>query len=376
MKKIAIILFVGSILASCMSSKEQFNITGKVQGIDTGMIFLQKYDLERWVTVDSVKLEKGDFAFTGKTDIPGLWHLAMNENQVMVPLFLENARIEVLIFPDSLEKSTIRGSATHDLYRQYLTLNESISTRMDDVYKEWKKAKEAGDTLGMQRFDSISNALDAEMKIQLRDFVKTNNMTVVSPYLVLRNSWQFELPELEEIVNGLDSNLNRSPYMQALQKRVVTLKSVSVGQIAPDFEMNDSTGQAIKLSSFKGKVLLVDFWASWCGPCRAENPNVVRAYQAYSAKGFDVLGCSFDQKREKWIKAIKDDKLTWTHVSDLKGWGNEAGKLYGVNSIPANVLLDKDQRIIAHNLRGDDLLNKLLEILGPAAPVKTKHKMR
>jgi thiol-disulfide isomerase/thioredoxin len=117
--------------------------------------------------------------------------------------------------------------------------------------------------------------------------------------------------------------------------------------------------------------LVVDFWAAWCGPCRAENPNVVKAWQKYKDKGFDVLGVSFDTDRNKWIKAIKDDRLTWTHVSDLKGWGNEAGKLYGINSIPANVLLDKDQKIIASGLRGEDLHKKLEELLG-SVPVAKK----
>jgi thiol-disulfide isomerase/thioredoxin len=228
----------------------------------------------------------------------------------------------------------------------------------------------------MKTNDSISNVLDTEVKKQLVGFVKTNNKTVVSPYLIMRNSWQFELPELEEFLNVMDTSLNASPYMQALKTRIEILKSVAVGQIAPDFEMNDSTGKAIKLSSFKGKLLLVDFWASWCGPCRAENPNVVKAYQAYNSKGFDILGCSFDQNREKWIKAVKDDNLTWSHVSDLKGWANAAGKLYGVNSIPANVLLDKDQKIIGRNLRGEELMSKLVEVLGPATVEKKGGKKK
>jgi len=143
------------------------------------------------------------------------------------------------------------------------------------------------------------------------------------------------------------------------------MKTVSVGQKAPDFTMNDPDGNPVSLSSKVGSgLLLVDFWAGWCGPCRRENPSIVKLYNDFHKKGFDVFGVSLDQTKESWTKAIADDKLTWTHVSDLQYWNNSAAKLYGIKAIPANFLLDENGIIIGRNLMGEDLYNKVKELIG------------
>lgn len=375
MKKFSIFLLIVVILASCTGGKDSYTINGTINGVDSGMVFLQKFDVDQWVKIDSTQLVKGEFTFKGKTLLPEMWYLSMKEKQVFVPLFIENSKINLEIFADSVDKVNISGSVSHDIYKQYQAMNKSLNDKIEEIYKEWKKAKESKDSAAMKMTDSISTELDKQMKQNLIDFVKANNKTAVASYLIIRNAWQFDLPELESMVNTLDTSLNSSIYTQSLKNRVTLLKSVDIGQPAPDFTLSDTTGNPFGLSDIKGGYLLVDFWASWCSPCRAENPNIVKVFKAYNNKGFNILGVSFDTNRDKWIQAIKDDNLTWHHVSDLKGWGNAAGKLYGIMSIPANVLLDPDRKIIAHNLKGEELMKRLEELLGQAiAQKKVKGK--
>jgi peroxiredoxin len=164
---------------------------------------------------------------------------------------------------------------------------------------------------------------------------------------------------LDSLYRGLDSSVRASYFGRKIKEVLSYAQATAIGQPAPEFAQNSVDGKPVALSSFKGKYTLVDFWASWCGPCREENPNVVKAYHRYHPKGFAILGVSLDAKKEDWEAAIKKDKLPWTQVSDLKGWQNSAAQLYGVRGIPMNFLLDKEGKIIAKGLRGEDLEQKL-----------------
>ena len=169
--------------------------------------------------------------------------------------------------------------------------------------------------------------------------------------------------DIDTLVAFLDPSVRTSVYVTELKKLGDKMRITDVGSMAPDFTLNTPEGTPLTLSSLRGKIILLDFWASWCVPCRKENPNVVAVYSKYKDKGFDILGVSLDREKGAWVKAIADDQLTWHHVSDLKFWQSEAAVKYGVQSIPLTLLLDKEGKIIAKNLRGEELSKKLAELL-------------
>ena len=351
-------------MASC-SSKPHYVVKGDIAGSDSITFYLQKRDAGKTITIDSAVSNKGSFTIKGgSVDYPQLIQLVAGKTRKRTAFYLENSEITITGMLDSLFNARITGSKTQDEYNAFLESNKSLSEKYSMTYQEYQVARNANNTVRLAQIEREADSLQNEMMKLQKIFVKDNPASYVTPSILASMSYEMEPEELESMINGLDTAIAALPQIKSMKERLVAMKVVSVGQKAPDFTMNDTSGTPVSLSSKLGpKLLLIDFWAAWCNPCRQENPNVVKVFNEFHKKGFDVLGISLDQKKEDWLKAISDDKLAWTHLSDLKYWENSAARLYAVNSIPSNFLVDETGTIIGRNLRGDDLYKKVKEIL-------------
>ncbi|MFT3824944.1 MAG: TlpA disulfide reductase family protein [Chitinophagaceae bacterium] len=355
-----LLLIIVSICSSDCQAQKAFTITGNIKGLTDTLVYLKERGSKK---ADSTVIHNGTFSFTGSAPSPFFATIYSKTMSRGIGLIIDQGNIAVNGSADSLNKVTITGIPANDEWNAHLVSKKELASQLRAAYKLNNEASGRQDPDGiatsLAQIDSVQKLIDKRDK----SYIVEHPASSVSLLLLEELKGGLEFTELHQLFSALDTSLQNTPRGVKIVQQLATLDNRADGRSAIVFTQNNVHGKPVDLSAFKGKYVLIDFWASWCGPCRAENPNLVKTYNKYSNKGFTILGVSLDENREKWIAAIAKDKLTWEHVSDLKGWKNEAALKYEIHYVPANFLINPNGIIIAHNLYSEDLDNKLAQLL-------------
>lgn len=372
MKKLLLVLVISIGLFSFKTIIDNnFTISGIATGVENGKkVLLQKQDETKGiVTVDSAKIVDGKFSFKGVATEPSIHFIELEKVQGKIALILENGKISVTVDKDSIQKSKIGGTQNNIELQNFNFAAMKVQSKMMAFQKanseKMTDAQTKKDTVVINGLMKAFNKFQDEMITLTNGFPETHPKSFLSVLLVdnMFNAPDIDIQKIKKTYALLDSSLKITKVGKLVEKKIGNFKSLTQGNEAPAFSAPNPDGKVVSLKESLGKVTIIDFWASWCGPCRKENPNVVSVYKDFHDKGLNIISVSLDKDGAKWKEAIAKDNLTWTHVSNLKFWEDPIAVLYNIKSIPATFILDEKGNIIAKDLRGEDLRTKISSLL-------------
>ncbi|MEO8761360.1 MAG: TlpA disulfide reductase family protein [Bacteroidia bacterium] len=382
MKKIIFVLSVSALLLSCGGNSKK-NTTFKLDGTLTNgaagdVIYLEELAPGAKVVIDSTAIDdKGNFSFANASPEAGFYRVKANEQNFAMLVLDADQKVTLTGDYKNLGNSyDVKGSEDTKIFLEFNALGKEIQQRTDSMQQAFQSlvGTTKMDSLKMDSLNKVfgdvyNKIIDAYQEKFSSLVIKNKSSLAVLAGIQQLNPTKY-IGLYKEVEVALTAKYPTSKYLANLKKDIISFESqaqksnrLAIGSVAPDFTLPTPEGKPLALSSFRGKVVLVDFWASWCGPCRKENPNVVAMYKKFHNKGFEIYSVSLDDNKDKWLNAIKTDGLIWNHASDLNAWDNKAAKLYGVESIPFTLLLDKEGKIIDKGLRGKELEAKIEEAL-------------
>lgn len=361
MKRMIYALAVASMAMAGCSNPNGYQIKGTVEGAADGdTVYILRMEKRHFIPQDTAIIKNEEFTFKGVQDstVNLLISYAKGDKQFATDFFLENAPIRIQLG----EESTVSGTAINETYQTFKTKLAAIQTELQNIYNAMRQ-----DSLQEEEREAMLEAMDAkdkEMLATLKTYIKDNIGNAVGLHLLSQYYYNLEYPEIEELIKDIPASSQSHPFIVQITKVIDKSKATAIGQKFVDFEMPDLEGKTVKLSDFiaQNKYTLVDFWASWCGPCRQEMPNLVDAYAKYKDKGLGIVGVSLDNNAESWKSMVKQLNITWPQMSDLQGWQSMGADIYAVRSIPHTVLIAQDGTIIDKNLREKALQDKLAEL--------------
>ena len=354
-------------LLGCESNNKSFELNGTTD-LDDGIVIYRivPNSVNQPIKMDSTVVRKGRFNFSSQVNEIDVNFITIKDKTSNIPFILESGKIDIRVYNDSLDASQVKGSRSNDDLNSYRSKTKSIVSSLNKIANEIQIANSLGDNLLVEDLQNQYREKQTDLLNFELDLAKNNNGSYLSVLMLekLLNEKTIDLKSAKELTASYNPEILNSRVGKILVEKVnAPTDPTSIGEIAPNFEGPSPAGEILNLSDLKGKVTIIEFWASWCRPCRVENPNLVRLYKEMHPKGLEIVGVSLDRTKASWLKAIDDDGLIWNHVSNLKFWQDPIAKLYNIRAIPASFIIDQEGRIIDKNLRGAQLAARISEIL-------------